>query len=182
MKKVGVYCWWSAGGNDGDSYDDEVEVTDEEYSKLKKFVRNYEDYEDIHSEDIEDEEIRKLVKRIESEALETLEENSYDGYQLSIEEEDDDWDEESGFEEWYDSFEHGAQIQFGDLCARTIVLKLANGEEKSIHMNVFDDEYSVIRHFLNQPEKMKDDEDLKELFEELKEQVLVDFEIIDIVF
>ncbi len=110
MKEVNVYVWWSFGRGDGDSYDDTVEIEDDDYLKLAKYY--VENDEIPSSDDIEDEEVKKIVKNIEDIALDGLEENSRDGYEDN--EEEDDEGNEVDFDDWYDNIEKGAEISLGD--------------------------------------------------------------------
>lgn len=41
MRHIGIYVWWRCGKLDGDSYDTEFEVSDEEYNTIVELVKTY---------------------------------------------------------------------------------------------------------------------------------------------
>lgn len=143
MKEVDVYVWWSFGKGDGDSYDDTVEIEDEDYLKLVKY---YVEHDEIpYSYEIEDEEVKRIVQHIEDIALEGLEENSRDGYEGNEEEDDD--GNEVDFDDWYDDIEKNAKISMGDYDydegEYRFSININNGGESFV-----DYEISSMEHFL----------------------------------
>ena len=143
MKEVDVYVWWSFGKGDGDSYDDTIEIEDEDYLKLVKY---YVEHDEIpYSYEIEDEEVKKIVQHIEDIALEGLEENSRDGYEGNEEEDDD--GNEVDFDDWYDDIEKNAKISVGDYDydegEYRFCINISNGGESFV-----DYEISSLEHFL----------------------------------
>lgn len=82
MRYIGIYVWWRCGKLDGDSYDTEFEVSDEEYNTIVELVKKYikENCEDddiyVDPQDFTcnyfSENARSLYEKIEKETADTL--------------------------------------------------------------------------------------------------------------
>ena len=71
MKKIGLYVWWSSGKGDGDGYDSEMEVTDEQYEVFKEL-----DLHDEELDEIQDPRIKDVCQKAYDEEIDALKENS----------------------------------------------------------------------------------------------------------
>lgn len=157
MKTVGLYIWWSESRGDGDGYDSEMEVTNEQYKILSEYDDM--DLEEI-ADQIEDEGLSSLLKRTYEEEIDALIENSdidldsyADDYQVWPDDEEF-WDLDDNDED--DIYEYRFQIAVG-------------AGESFVDYDVTREEKELIYKAIDNCDDFCDVEELSDLFERVEE-------------
>lgn len=180
MPEINVYVWWSAGRGDGDGYDTEYEITDEEYELFRKCLRDGTDPEDC-------EEIASVWERIEEELTDELMGNSLEYEDEAYREDclidpdsedyDPDGDEEQftqDIEDWWrDRYSTGIRLNDFDANEHTFTVTVLESGETEFEFNLYEDEEERLEQLGDEGESidsLEDDDDYGYLYEELMDE------------
>ena len=178
MPNLDLYVWWSEGRGDGDGYDTDYEVTDEQYKLFRNSLRdgtNPDDSKEIAAiwKKITDEKIDELMEvSLEFEEEEYMDECLIDP---DSDEYDPDGEEEQQFTQsmsdwWKERVVTGVKLYGFETDEHTFNITISNGNEVEFKFNLYRDEIEKLQELKNNNESLdtlENDEDYGYLYSEL---------------